>query len=252
MASALEKVRDSEVAVPVSETVALLEVIRRAASDPNVDVEKMERLMAMHERILARQAQADFDTAMSDCQTEMGPIAADASNPQTKSKYATYGALDTALRPIYTKHGFGVSFDTAEGAPADYIRVVCLVNRGGFTRCSHVDMPADGKGAKGGDVMTKTHATGAALTYGRRYALLMAFNLVVGETDNDGNGAGLTSSTLITAEQKNALIDLMKDTATNTEKFLKLLGVPTLDALPARRFKEAKQALDDRKKAAGK
>jgi hypothetical protein len=30
-------------------------------------------------------------------------------------------------------------------------------------------MPGDGKGAKGGDVMTKTHATGAALSYGQRY-----------------------------------------------------------------------------------
>jgi hypothetical protein len=40
--------------VPVT---SLLEVISRAASDPTVDIEKMERLMAMHERITARDAE---------------------------------------------------------------------------------------------------------------------------------------------------------------------------------------------------
>jgi hypothetical protein len=49
-------------------------------------------------------------------------------------------------------------------------------------------MPSDGKGAKGGDVMTKTHATGAASQYGMRYLLKMIFNVAIGEDDNDGNG----------------------------------------------------------------
>ena len=50
-------------------------------------------------------------------------------------------------------------------------------------------MPSDGKGAKGGDVMTKTHATGAAMSYGMRYLLKFIFNVAVGEDDTDGNGA---------------------------------------------------------------
>jgi hypothetical protein len=50
-------------------------------------------------------------------------------------------------------------------------------------------MPADGKGAKGGDVMTRTHATGSALSYGMRYLLKMIFNVAVGEDDDDGNDA---------------------------------------------------------------
>lgn len=50
-------------------------------------------------------------------------------------------------------------------------------------------MPADGKGAKGGDVMTKTHAAGSAMSYGQRYLLKMIFNLAVGD-DDDGQKAG--------------------------------------------------------------
>ncbi len=48
-------------------------------------------------------------------------------------------------------------------------------------------MPADGKGAKGGDVMTKTHAVGAAKSYGKRYLLKDIFNIAIGEEDTDGN-----------------------------------------------------------------
>jgi hypothetical protein len=132
-------------------------------------------------------------------QQEMRHIAADANNPQTKSKYATYAALDAKVRPIYSKHGFSLSFYTADGAPEGSIRIVCKVARGGHTERPYIDMPADGKGAKGGDVMTKTHATGAGVTYGRRYLLGMIFNLVIGE-DNDGNGASDTGER-ITLEQ---------------------------------------------------
>lgn len=172
-------------ALPEAAAVSLFE---RLARDPGVDVDKLERLVQMHERATARVAEERFNAAMSAAQTEMRPIAADAENPQTRSKYASYAALDRPLRPIYTKHGFGLSFDTGEGAPDQWVRVLCYVTHGaGFARTYHADIPADGKGAKGGDVMTQTHAVGAAMSYGMRYLLKMIFNVAVGEEDVDGN-----------------------------------------------------------------
>ncbi len=171
-------------------SASLMEVISRAAADPNTDVDKLERLLGMYERISAQQAETAFNEAMNDAQAELGPIAADANNPQTKSKYASYPKLDKAVRPVYSKHGFSLSFGTAEGAQTDYVRVTCLVShRMGHSRAYHVDMPADGKGAKGGDVMTKTHAVGAAMSYGQRYLLKLIFNIAVGD-DDDGNSNG--------------------------------------------------------------
>lgn len=160
--------------------------IMRAASDDSVDIEKLERLIAMRERLRKQEFETAYDDAMNAAQEEMRPIAADANNPQTKSRYASYGALDRVLRPIYTKHGFALSFYQGDGAPEGMVRVACRVSRGGHKEHPYLDMPADGKGAKGGDVMTKTHATGAAITYGRRYLLGMIFNISVGE-DLDGN-----------------------------------------------------------------
>jgi hypothetical protein len=173
----------------VPQTGSLIQAIAAAASDPQVDIEKMERLWAMHERMTNRSNEEAFNSAMSRAQAEMRPISTDATNPQTRSRYATYAKLDNALRPIYTKHGFSVSFDNGEGAPEGHVRVLAYVSHsGGHSRTYHCDMPADGKGAKGGDVMTKTHASGSAMSYGMRYLLKMVFNVAVGETDDDGNG----------------------------------------------------------------
>lgn len=166
-----------------------LSMFERFAKDPDIPVEKIERLMALWERGEARKAEAAFNVAMSEAQSEMRPVVADDWNPQTKSKYASYHALDKALRPIYTKHGFGLSFNTMDSPVADHVRVVCkAAHKGGHCEVYQIDMPADGKGAKGGDVMTKTHATGSALSYGQRYLLKLIFNVAVTE-DDDGNKA---------------------------------------------------------------
>jgi hypothetical protein len=174
--------------VPVSSTAQAISSFERLARDPSIDVDKLDRLMQLQERLLARSAEELFNAAMTDAQQKMRPIAADASNPQTRSRYASYAQIDRALRPIYTEYGFGMSFDTADASIADHVRVLAYVtHRGGHSRTYKVDMPNDGKGAKGGDVMTKTHATGAAMSYGMRYLLKMIFNVAVGEDDRDGN-----------------------------------------------------------------
>ena len=167
----------------------ILAVIAKAAADPAVDVHKMERLLEMYYQQRALDAEEAFNKAMRKCQAEMSPIAADAENKQTRSKYAKYDKLDRALRPIYTSNGFSLSFDSGEQA-GDYLLVKCYVSHeAGHTRTHQLPVPNDGKGAKGGDVMTKTHAQGSAMSYGMRYLLKAIFNVAIGEEDNDGNGA---------------------------------------------------------------
>jgi hypothetical protein len=184
------------------------QVIAAAASNPQVDVEKMERLWAMHERLASRDSEQAFNDAMMCAQGEMGRISADATNNQTRSKYATYGQLDRHVRPIYTGNGFSISFDTTDGAPEGSLRVLAYVShKAGHTRTYRADVPSDGKGAKGGDVMTKTHATGSAMSYGMRYLLKMIFNLAVGEDDDDGNGAGGKVAELAAENVANKILD---------------------------------------------
>lgn len=178
-------------AVDTSDAAKLTRAIIAAAKDPDVQMDKMERLLDLHERITAKEAEQQFNMAMVGAQAQMGRIAADSSNPQTRSLYASYAQLDRHLRPLYTSSGFSLSFDEGEGAAEGFVRVVCYVAHiGGHTRTYHCDIPADGKGAKGGDVMTRTHAVGSGKSYGKRYLLKDIFNVAVGEDDDDGNAAG--------------------------------------------------------------
>lgn len=174
-----------------SDNATIIKAITQAATNPDVDVEKMERLWAMHEKIAARDAEQAFNDSMCRAQAEMGPISADAVNPQTRSQYASYAQLKRHLSPIYTKNGFSISYNTGKSDKPEHIAVLGYVSHSaGHTRTYAVDMPADGKGAKGGDVMTKTHAAGSAMSYGMRYLLKMIFDVAIGEDDDDGNGAG--------------------------------------------------------------
>jgi len=138
----------------------------------------------------AKKAQAWHD-AMRACQAEMTAISKDGSNPQTRSKYVTLGALDAALRPIYIKHGFDVTFGTLPTREAvnDAVTVtMCITHEAGHARRFNIEMPCDGQGIKGNTMMTSTHAVASAVSYGRRYLLTMGFNLAT--QDDDGNAAG--------------------------------------------------------------
>lgn len=215
---------------PMMHEPTVMEIISQAVLTGNVSVDVMERLCALQRQIGKDEAEKQFNSAMNRCQDKMRPISADALNPQTKSRYATYAKLDKALRPIYTPEGFSLSFNGADCPLPDHERVLCYVSRDGYTRTYQADVPNDGKGAKGGDVMTKTHASGAAKSYGMRYLLKMIFNVAVGEDDDDGN--------LIppeVAEQRGRIIHGM-ERAQGEDELTSLYRAGVKDALSAKDY----------------
>jgi hypothetical protein len=215
------------------QSTSLIQVIERAARDSSIDIDKMERLLAMKERLDARAAETAFNDAMNAAQAQMGPIAADATNPQTRSMYATYAKLDGRLRPIYTGNGFSISFGEGESKKPDHVLVLAYVShKAGHTRVYQADMPADGKGAKGGDVMTKTHAVGAAKSYGKRYLLKDIFNIAIGEEDRDGNDP----ISFITENQIADLDALVSELGGNKAKLLKYLKLDAFKFIQAKNY----------------
>src|SRR4030067_597850 len=101
----------------VNGTDQLLAIIERVACDPAADIAKMRELLELRVSLHAAETKRQFGIAMSAAQEEMEPVRSDCHNKQTHSNYASYPALDRALRPIYTKHGFALTFDTVPGAP---------------------------------------------------------------------------------------------------------------------------------------
>lgn len=233
-----------QLVVPQSaEIMTPMAMIDRALTS-GASPETLGKLMDLQERWEASQAKKNFEEAMQKAQAEMRPVLLNASNDQTRSRYATYEALDSAIRPIYTRHGFTLSFNMADCPTPDHVRIVCEVACGGHSTFPHIDMPADGKGAKGGDVMTKTHATGAAITYGRRYLLGMIFNITTTK-DDDGNGAsGNPDLALpITADQFIELRDLLEQSGSNEAAMLGYVKAEKIEDMNLAQYARAKKAM---------
>lgn len=245
-----ELVTDNQAQPTSDQSSVILSLIERAASDPNASIEKMERMYAMYERDQQRLAEIEFSKAMNKCQSEIGRVAVDKGNKQTRSQYASYAALDRALRPVYAKHGFSLSFDTGEADKSEVLVLCYVSHESGFCRTYKVLMPADGKGAKGGDVMTKTHAAGSAMSYGQRYLLKLIFNVAVSDVeDDDGNAAG--GSTTITTEQAAKIRTRLEAMDADEKFFCNWLskGMESLDDTPETLYAKAEKAIIEQEKA---
>lgn len=182
----------------------ILNVIAKAAADPNTDVDKLERLLAMQERVLEREAEQAFNAALREAQDEIQPILKNRKNSSTNSTYADLEAVSDAIDPVLRRHGFSSSFGTADCPLEGHYRVTCrLSHTAGFHRDYQADVPADTAGVKGSPTKTATHGFGSALSYGRRYLKLLIAD--VSTTDDDGRAASVPGGGCVNAEQRAVL-----------------------------------------------
>lgn len=226
---------------PVSLTGGLLNIIERAASDPNIDVDKLDRLLAMQERVVAREAEQAWIAAMKAAQEECEPIKRNKKNATTSSTYADLEKLSNEVDPIAHKHGFILSFGSGESNLKDHYRVTCDVSHVlGHTQHRYLDVPTDMTGIKGNQNKTATHGMGSAITYGRRYLKLLIFDIAT--TDDDGNAAGRGKT--INETQEGDLEALLQEVGADRARFCRYMKVGDLGEIRAQDFERAVQALE--------
>jgi hypothetical protein len=227
---------------PIQESAtSIIQVIERAALNPDIDVEKMERLLAMQERILTHGAKMAFNDAMRAAQSEMPKIKRNRENKETHSKYADLEAVTDQAVPIYTKHGFSVSYGTADCPITGHYRVTALcAHSGGYERQYQADVPIDNTGPKGTQNKTMTHGFGSTMSYGRRYLICLIFNITLTNEDKDGNQPG----SVITEDQVTNLMDLAKEVKADRQKFLAYMNVEQLADIAAKDYQKAVKALE--------
>lgn len=173
---------------------SLLDAIQRAAGNPKINMETVERLFKIHETVVAREAQAAWAAAMARAQTKIQPIVTDAENDHTHSRYATLAAINEKIVPIYSAEGLSVTFDTETKNDTDPIaqgcmRTIAIVSHAaGHQRRYHIDLPPDTVGSKGNTNKTAVQAAGSTNEYARRYLTRMIFNIATRDgVDKDGN-----------------------------------------------------------------
>lgn len=227
----------------VPQPTNMIELLSLALQN-NAAIDVIERLAALQEKQLARQAESAFNAAMTSAQGEVSRIAPNKTNSDTNSRWATYDKMDAEIRPVYLRHGFSLSFTTAECPKPETERIVCYVShKDGHTRIYQKDIPADGKGAKGGGVMTRVQASGAASSYGMRYLLRMIFNIAIGEEDKDGSD-GVNKSWL---DERIEWLANAKDVP-ELQRMFATYANEALEARDAEAISTLKTARDKRKK----
>jgi hypothetical protein len=226
--------------LPVAtESAALLQVIERMAVNPAVDVEKLERLMAMHERIVARNAKSAYNAALAEMQpnlpaiTEKGEIKI---RDVVQSRYARWEDIVRTITPILGAHGFGLSFRVGRDGDRQTVTGI-LSHRDGHSEETTLALPLDMSGSK-----NNVQGVGSTTSYGKRYVTQALLNLVSSGEDDDGQSAG--GDLLISAEQKQTLVGLMKEVSADVPKFLKYMDVASLDEIKAANFNRARSALE--------
>lgn len=162
-----------------------LAMIARAASDPRVSVEKMVELQRLHERIIDREAKAQYVAAFAAAAMEMPYIsktgAIKNNSGQVQSRYSKWEDIDSVVRPILRRNGLVLSFELSEAAGKALAVCAVLTHVGGHQeRSGPMPLPVDSTGAK-----NAVQGTGSAMSYGKRYATIAMLNIVT-QDDHDG------------------------------------------------------------------
>jgi hypothetical protein len=198
-------------------------------------------MLAFQERLMARQAEIDFNEAMNRCQEEIQPVARETENKVTNSFYAKLEAVDAAIRPIYLKYGFSLSDDTVAPLVPGNIRVECRVARGGHVERFYREAPPDTLGPKGSPTKTTLHGGASTETFLRRYLRCGVFNVVFRDMDNDGNGA-------LSQDQVDYIIELMAKAKVGP-KFLQFMKAQSVEKAGSLEAAVATIAAKDYRKA---
>ena len=167
----------------------MIQAAFKSAIDNKQGLEVVDRILEQQKWMIQHQEEETFNLALRRIQDQLKPVQKRGWNDSTKSHFALPQDVDAAIENLMRAERMALSFEPESHPLPNMVRIVGVLSLGAYSRRYPLDMPADGQGAKGGGVMTRTHATGSAITYAKRYIKNMIFNLQFREKDDDGNMA---------------------------------------------------------------
>ena len=203
---------------------SLMPVLEKALANPSADMSIIEKMLDAQERMMTKQAEIDFNQAMSRLQPKM-PMIGKASKGHN-TKYAKYEEIEEKIRPLYTAEGFSISYNSKR-TDQGTLYIGKLSHVGGHHQTAEMLLPADTSGSK-----NAIQAVGSTMTYARRYLLCMLLNVITCNEDFDGykreQAAGFEDmlqgaiNEIAACGQK----ETMRAAATQEYKTLKTQGAP--------------------------
>jgi hypothetical protein len=171
------------------EASAVLALVERVAMNPDADMDKLERLLDMQERVLVRNAMVAFNAAMADMQSDIPTIEKNGEisvNQTVRSKYARFEDIMRVVKPVMQAHGFAITFRT--NTENNMVKVTgVLMHKDGHREETDMVLPVDSSGSK-----NTVQAIGSSTAYGKRYVLCALLNIATGDEDDDGASGDLS------------------------------------------------------------
>ncbi|SUD43763.1 ERF family protein [Pseudomonas fluorescens] len=200
--------------------ISMLSTISRLALDPRCDMDKLERLISLQDRMEAKSALEAFNASFAEMQCEMPSVEKRTENTHTKKMYADLDDINYAVRPVMAKFGFGVSFKIINQANGVSITGI-LMHKAGHREETTMILPLDT-----GPGRSAVQSVGSTTTYGKRYVMCALLNITSGD-DSDNDGYVEATEKLVTKAQAGQIQALLiKCSKTAKEKFAELYGEP--------------------------
>ena len=231
----------------------MLEVISRAASNPDVDIDKLERLIAVQQQIQANQAEADFNSALSRAQAAMPRVVKTRTNAHTKSMYAAFEDVLSATASTIHAEGLSVSFSQGDAASEGHIRTIMQVRHSAGHSVTHwMELPIDNVGAAGNATKTDVHGIAASTTYAKRYLFCGVFGIAPDGMDRDGSPP-TQEVHLVTDQQAMELHALINENGLDEKQWLDWIegktGERSFYSIPRANFAKVRDVILKRIKA---
>lgn len=198
---------DGQAPVTAAPQRNLVSLIEQIVQRPDIDIDKVEKLVEMQFKAEQRAAERAFYYAMSDMQKELPVIEhtkqigyEDKNTKEFVSKgtYTPWEDIDEQVRPIYTRFGFSLSFEVNQSPNGPIVVIANVMHKDGHMRSTKIELPSDPSGKK-----NNVQAVGSAITYGKRYAACSAMNITTREVHDDGGEAAGQPMTPAQAREHN-------------------------------------------------
>ena len=185
-------------APPSDSPSKILALIGRIALNPDADVEKLERMMAMYQRLKSKEAELAYNAAKGRILKKLARIKIvknrsvlpeiEKGRPEKGTyeafRYAPLEEIDKHLRPLLAEEDMDLSYsDEPQEGGGILIRGRLKHLPSGHYEDSFMPAPLDTSGGK-----SNVQAVGSTNSFLRRYVTCNIFNIVVVGDDDDGTG----------------------------------------------------------------
>jgi hypothetical protein len=216
------------------------------AIEKGLDLDKVEKAMALQERWEANEARKAYHEAMAAFKASPPEIDKDrkvkfqTSKGPTEYRHASLANVTDKINSALSLHGLSSGWKVSQADKQ--ITVTCTItHRLGHSESTSLSGAPDDSGSK-----NSIQAVGSTISYLSRYTLLALTGLATHDMDDDSAGAG-AGPEYITEEQAKQINDLIRLTGTKLDAFLKYVKAESVEKILASDHGKAITALNEKK-----